>query len=69
MALEGAGVGAALGLASARYVETRFYEVWAADPEMLALPIVVVAATIFAPAWPAVLRAVRIDPAKVLNTD
>jgi hypothetical protein len=50
MALAAAGVGAALGLASARYVETLFYEIRAADPEMLTLPTVVVTATVFASA-------------------
>ena len=58
-----------LGLASQRYVETLLYGVKASDPVMLALPWVAILAVAFLAALPAVINAVRIDPASMLRAE
>jgi predicted permease len=67
--LVGAAAGLALGMASVRYVEALLYQVKAGDPAMLALPSVTILAAALLAAMPAVLRAVRIDPAAMLRAD
>jgi hypothetical protein len=52
-----------------RYVEALLYQVKAGDPAMLALPSVTILAAALLAAMPAVLRAVRIDPAAMLRAD
>jgi ABC-type lipoprotein release transport system permease subunit len=69
MVLAGALVGAALGLASARYIESLLYQVKSTDAGMLALPSITILAAAVLAALPAVIRAVRIDPAKTLRAD
>ena len=69
MVLVGALAGLALGMASARYIESLFYEVKATDLDSLALPSLTILAAATLAALPAVIRAVRIDPAKMLRMD
>jgi predicted lysophospholipase L1 biosynthesis ABC-type transport system permease subunit len=69
MVLAGALVGAALGLASARYIESLLYQVKSTDAGMLALPSITILAAAVLAALPAVIRAVRIDPANTLRAD
>jgi predicted permease len=65
----GAVAGMGLGLVSARYLESLLFRVKAGDPVMLALPsLVIVMAVLFA-TLPAILRALRIDPAEILRTE
>jgi putative ABC transport system permease protein len=67
--LIGAAAGLVLGMASVRYVETLLYGVKGSDPSMLALPTVVLLAAALLSALPAVLRAMRIDPATMLRAE
>jgi predicted permease len=69
MVLVGALVGAALGLASARYIESLLYQVKSTDAGMLALPSFTILLVALLAAVPAVIRAVRIDPARTLRAD
>jgi putative ABC transport system permease protein len=62
-----AGVG--LGLASARYMESLFFQVKASDASMLAVPSAVILAVAVAATVPAVLRALRIDPVEILRAE
>jgi ABC-type antimicrobial peptide transport system permease subunit len=69
MVLAGAAVGLALGLASARYVQTLLYEVKPTDPQMIAVPwLVLISATLLATV-PAAVRAIRTDPVASLRTE
>jgi predicted lysophospholipase L1 biosynthesis ABC-type transport system permease subunit len=69
MVLTGALAGLALGMGAVRYIEALFYEVKATDLPMLALPsLAILAATVLA-ALPAVIRAVRTDPAATLRAE
>jgi ABC-type antimicrobial peptide transport system permease subunit len=69
MVLVGAVVGLALGMASARYIETLFYQVKATDLDMLAVPALSIFVAVLLAAVPAVIHAVRIDPVKMLRAD
>jgi putative ABC transport system permease protein len=69
MVLVGAFAGLALGLVSVRYVETLLYEVKATELAMLALPSGTILAAVLLAAAPAVIRAVRIDPVKMLRAE
>jgi predicted permease len=69
MVLVGAFAGVALGMASVRYIEALLYQVKAGDPAMLALPSLTILAAALLAAVPAVLRAVRIDPAAMLRVE
>jgi predicted permease len=62
-------VGSALGLTSARAIETLFYGVRMTDPLMLLAPGLIIGAAALAAALRPVLRAVTIDPAKMLRAD
>jgi ABC-type antimicrobial peptide transport system permease subunit len=62
-----AGVG--LGLGSARYIEALFYQVKASDAGMLMLPSAVILAVVVAAIVPAVMRALRVDPAEILRAE
>jgi len=56
-------------MGSVRYLEALFYQVKATDPGMLAIPLLsILAATLLATA-PAVLRALRVDPAEILRSE
>jgi Mg/Co/Ni transporter MgtE len=67
--LVGAAAGLALGMASVRYIAALLYQVKPTDVAMLALPSFTILAAAFAAALPAVIRAVRIDPASMLRAD
>jgi len=65
----GLAAGVVLGLASARYMESRFFQVKASDGNMLVLPCAVILAVAAVATVPAVLRALRIDPAEILRAE
>jgi putative ABC transport system permease protein len=69
MVFLGAAAGLALGLASARYIAALLYQVKTSDVGMLALPLLAILASALLAALPAVIRAVRIDPAITLRTE
>jgi predicted permease len=69
MVLAGAAIGLLLGLVSARYVRTLLYEVKPTDPQMIAVPwLVLLSATLLA-TLPAAVRAIRTDPVASLRTE
>ena len=67
--LVGALAGLALGIASARYIESLLYQVKVTDLSMLALPSLTILAAALLAALPAVIRAVRIDPVAMLRAE
>ncbi|MGO9271025.1 MAG: ADOP family duplicated permease [Terriglobia bacterium] len=69
MVLAGALAGLVFGLASVKYIEALLYQVKATDPRMLALPALTILAAALLAALPAVIHAVRIDPAKTLRAE
>jgi ABC-type antimicrobial peptide transport system permease subunit len=69
MVLAGALAGLVLGMASVRYIESLLYEVKATELVLLALPSLTILATALLAALPAVIRAVRIDPATMLRAE
>ena len=69
MVLAGAVAGVASGMASARLIETVLYQVKATDPGALVLPPLAILITALVAATPAVIRAVRIDPATILRSE
>ncbi len=69
MVLIGGAAGLAAGVASERYLETLLYQVKATDVTMLTLPAVTIFAAAVLAALPPVIRAVRIDPARMLRAD
>jgi predicted permease len=69
MVLLGAGAGLALGLASARYISSLLYQVKASDLGILATPMLAIFTFALLAALPAVIRAVRIDPAITLRSE
>ncbi len=69
MLLLGAAIGLIAGLASQRYLETLLYQVKPTDPAMLTLPSLTMLVAASLAALPAVVRAVRIDPATTLRSE
>jgi predicted permease len=69
MVFIGAFAGLALGFAAARYIQTLLYQVKPTDPGMLALPALTILGAALLAALPAVIRAVRIDPAEMLRAE
>jgi hypothetical protein len=69
MVVAGAILGVALGLASARYLESLLFQVKATDLRVLALPALTIAAAALLAALPAVIRAVGIDPVAMLRAE
>ena len=69
MVLAGALVGAALGVASVRYIEALLYQVKATGLAMLALPSFIILAAAMLAALPAVIHAVQIDPVAALRAE
>jgi len=69
MVLAGALVGLAASVAASRSIESLLYDVNSTDPRMLALPGIVLLAAVLLAALPAVVRAVRIDPGKMLRAE
>ena len=56
-------------MASVRYIEALLYEVKATDLTMLAVPSLTLLAAALLAALPAVMHAVRIDPARTLRAE
>ena len=69
MVIAGALAGLALGFASVRYIESLLYQVKPGDPRMLMLPALTILAAAVVAALPPVIRAVRIDPARMLRAE
>ena len=67
--IAGALAGLALGMASVRYIESLLYQVKATDLGVLALPSLTIVGVALLAALPAVIRAVRIDPATTLRSE
>jgi predicted permease len=65
----GSCAGLALGFGAARYVRSLFYQVKATDADMIALPVCALLLTAVLATLPAVLRAVRTDPAGTLRVE
>jgi ABC-type lipoprotein release transport system permease subunit len=65
----GGSAGVALGFGAARYVASLFYQVKATDAEMTALPACAILLTAFVATLPAVLRALRTNPAEILRAE
>ena len=65
----GGCAGVALGFGAARYVESLFYQVKPTDAKMIALPASAILLTALIATLPAVLRALRIDPAEILRAE
>ena len=64
----GSLVGLTLGLGAARYIESLLYQVKATNLGALAAPALALIAAATLSALPPVIRAVHIDPARVLRT-
>jgi len=69
MVLAGALAGLALGMAFVRYVEALLYQVKPTDGGVLAVPASTILVAALGAALPAVIRAVRIDPAAMLRSE
>lgn len=69
LVLAGSLIGIILGFLSARFIETLLFEVKATDVGVLALPTVTIFAVVLLAALPAIIRAVRIDPATMLRLE
>ena len=69
MVFAGAAAGLVLGMQSARYTAALLYHVHTSDPRMLALPALTILTAALVAALPAVIHAVRIDPAAMLRAD
>ena len=69
MVIVGAVVGLGLGAASVRFVTRLLYGVKGTDLSMLLLPAIVLLAAAGLAALPAVMRAVRIDPATMVRAE
>ena len=69
MILLGGLAGLAGGIASSRYLADTLYQVNPTDPAMLALPCLAIVAASLLAGVPAVIRALRIDPASMLRAD
>jgi ABC-type antimicrobial peptide transport system permease subunit len=67
--LAGSLGGLALGAASARYIATLLYGVKATDASSLVAPALALILTAILAALPPIVRAVRIDPVKVLRSE
>jgi hypothetical protein len=69
MVLIGAFVGVGGGVASGRYIATLLYEVKSTDARIVAIPALAISILALLAALPAVIRAVRIDPAVTLRVE
>jgi ABC-type lipoprotein release transport system permease subunit len=65
----GACAGVALGLESARYIESLFFQVKATDADMLAIPACAIFLTALVATLPAILLALRTDPTEILRAE
>jgi putative ABC transport system permease protein len=69
LVLAGSLIGILLGFVSVRFIETLLFEVKATDTGVLALPTAAILAVALLAAVPAIVRAVRIDPATMLRLE
>jgi len=69
MAAIGIAAGLAVGFATVHFIASLLYDVKSTDPGMTIMPILVIAGTAVVAALPAVIRAVRIDPASMLRVE
>jgi putative ABC transport system permease protein len=69
MVAAGAAAGVALGVVPARYLASILYQVKPTDAAALAIPTAAMLAAGLVAALPALLRAIRIDPAEVLRSE
>lgn len=69
MVAVGVVAGVALGLASARYMESSFFQVKASDASMLAAPSAVILAVAVVATVPGILLALQIDPVEILRAE
>jgi len=69
MVVVGALAGLAVAIASVRSIDSLLYQVKSTDLLMLAIPSLMIFVATLLAALPAVFRAVRIDPAKMLRAD
>ncbi len=69
MVVVGSVAGWALGMGSARYFESLLYGVKAAEPGMVTLPPLAILGVAVVATLPAVLRALRIQPAEILRSE
>jgi predicted permease len=69
MAAIGIAAGLFIGFTTVRFIGSLLYEVKSTDPSMMIIPILVVGATAFVAALPAVIPAARIDPASTLRVE
>jgi putative ABC transport system permease protein len=69
MMLLGAIAGIAIGLGCGRYIQSMLYEVKSTDWSGLGLPALAILAAGLIAALPAVIRAVRINPANILRSE
>lgn len=69
MVVAGLVAGVGLGLASAQYMESLFFQVKASDVTVLAIPSAVILAVAAVATVPAVLRALRIEPVEILRAE
>ena len=65
----GAAVGIVFGMLSQRYIQTLLYQVKRTDLDSLAFPSLGIVAASFLAALPALIHAIRIDPAQVLRAE
>jgi predicted permease len=68
MVLLGAAAGLAIGMASVRYIGSLLFQVRLTDVSILALPSLAIFGAALLAALPAVIRAIRIDPVKMLRS-
>ena len=69
MIVLGACTGVALGVGAARYIQSFFYQVKATDVDIIALPTCAILLTALVATLPSVLRAIRVDPTKILRAE
>ncbi len=69
MVAAGAAGGIVLGVISTRYVESLLFQVKPGSTSMLVAPAIVITAAAILAALPAVVRALRIDPVKMLRAE
>ena len=69
MVAAGVVAGVGLGLATARYMESLFFQVKTSNPIMLLAPSAVILAVTAVATVPAVFRALRIDPVEILRAE
>jgi predicted permease len=69
MVLIGSASGIALGIGTARYVESLLYGVKANDTAMLGIPLATIVAAVTLAALPAITRALKVNPVEMLRAE